>query len=87
MITRITGKNQVTVPARIVAMEGMEPGTRLEWIPTDRDHVIEVRVLPNIAGVASTLRGRGARYAKQAGGAVDRLMGDRRREDREAEAR
>ena len=87
MVTRVTGKNQVTIPARIVAMEGMEPGTRLEWIPTDRDHVIEVRVLPNIARVASALRGRGARYAKQAGSAVDRLMDERRRADREANPR
>ena len=87
VITRVTGKNQVTIPARIVAMEGMEPGTRLEWSPTDREHVIEVRVLPNIARVASALRGRGARYAKPAGSVVDRLMDERRREDREAEHR
>lgn len=87
MITRVTGKNQVTIPARIAAMEGMEPGTRLEWVPTDREHVIEVRVLPNIARVASALRGRGAKYAKRAGSVVDRLMDERRREDREAEPR
>ena len=87
MIARVTGKNQVTIPARIAAMAGMEPGTRLEWIPTDREHVIDVRVLPNIARVASALRGRGARYAKEAGSAVERLMDERRREDREAEHR
>lgn len=87
MVTRVTGKNQVTIPARIAAMEGMEPGTRLEWVQTDREHVIEVRVLPNIARVASALRGRGARYAKQAGSAVDRLMDERRLEDRETEPR
>lgn len=87
MITTITGKNQVTVPARIVALAGMEPGTRLEWIPTEREHVIEVRVLPNITRVAAGLRGRGARHRKLPGSAVDRLMIDRRREDRETEPR
>ena len=87
MVTTITGKNQVTIPARIVALEGMEPGTRLEWIPTDREHVIEVRVLPNIARVASALRGRGVRFQKRGGSAVERLMSERQREDREAETR
>ena len=67
----------MTVPARIVALAGMEPGTRLDWIPTDREHVIEVRVHRNIARVAGDLRGRGARYRKQQGSAVDRLMRDR----------
>ena len=42
---------------------------------------------PDFGRVASALRGRGARYAKQAGGAVDRLMVERQREDREAEPR
>ena len=87
MVTTITGKNQVTIPARIVALEGMEPGTRLEWIPTDREHVIEVRVLRNIARVASDLRGRGVRFQKRGGSAVERLMSERQREDREAETR
>ncbi len=68
-------------------MEGMEPGTRLEWTPTDRDHVIEVRVLPNIARVASSLRGRGARYTERAGSAVERLMEERQQEDHEADPR
>ena len=86
MVTTITG-NQVTVPARMVALAGMEPGTRLEWIPTDCEHVIEVRVHRNIARVAGDLRGRGAHYRKQQGSAVDRLMRDRQREDRETERR
>ena len=57
------------------------------WTPTDREHVTEVRVPPNIARAASALRGRGARYASPTGSAVDRLVDERRREDREAEPR
>ena len=46
MITRITGKNQVTIPAEIARKEGVRPGTRLDWRSTDREHVLEVHVLP-----------------------------------------
>lgn len=33
MITTITGKNQVTVPASIVSQYNMRAGTRLDWEP------------------------------------------------------
>ena len=36
---------------------------------------------------ASRLRGRGARFRKQEGSAVERLMRERQRDDREAEPR
>lgn len=83
MITTITGKNQVTVPAEIARKEGMRPGTRLEWRATDRAHVLEVRVLPDPASLASYLRGRGNRARRHSGSAVDRLVRERSDEDRQ----
>jgi bifunctional DNA-binding transcriptional regulator/antitoxin component of YhaV-PrlF toxin-antitoxin module len=79
--TRITGKNQVTVPAEIVKKEGMRPGTRLEWRTTDREHVLEIHVLPDAATLAAALRGRGNTHRRKDGSAVDRLIAERARDD------
>ena len=81
MITTVTGKNQVTVPAAIAAAEAIEPGTRLQWSATEQEHVLEVRVLPSVAGVAAGLRGRGLRHRRRTGSAVDALVQERERED------
>ena len=83
MITTVTGKNQVTVPATVAAAEGIAPGTRFAWSFTEREHVLEVRVLQSVPEVAADLRGRGARYRNRPGSAVDALLREREREDRE----
>ena len=82
MITTITGKNQVTVPAEIVSKAGLKPGTRLDWRSTDRKNVLEVRILPDTASLAESLRGRGKVTRQQGGSAVRRLVREREGEDR-----
>ncbi len=82
MITKVTGKNQVTVPAEIVDKAGLKPGSRLEWHLTDRKDVLEVRVLPDQASLAEALRGRGRTSLKKRGSPVDRLIAERSLEDR-----
>ena len=82
MITTVTGKNQVTVPAEIVRKEGLRPGTRLEWRSTEREHVLEVRVLPDPASIAAYLRGRGNANRRLSGSPVDRLVRERKNEAR-----
>ena len=77
----MTGKNRVTVPSEIVAKAGLKPGTRLDWSATDREGVLEVRVLPDPATFAAGLRGRGNRYKKRQGSAVDRLHREREQAD------
>lgn len=81
MITRITGKNQVTVPAEIVDKAGLKAGTRLDWRITDREGVLEVRVLPDRVTLAAGLRGRGNGFRQQDGSAVARLHGERERDE------
>jgi bifunctional DNA-binding transcriptional regulator/antitoxin component of YhaV-PrlF toxin-antitoxin module len=78
----MTGKNQITVPAEIARREGLRPGTRLEWRSTDREHVIEVRVLPALASVAARLRGQGNAFRRLPGSAIDHLVRERESEDR-----
>ena len=81
VITRVTGKNQVTVPAEIVGKAGLKPGTRLEWQLTDRKDVLEVHVLPDRPSVAEALRGRGRKSLKKKGSPVDRLVAERSLEE------
>lgn len=81
MITRITGKNQVTVPAEIVGKAGLKAGTRLDWRTTDREGVLEVHVLPDLVTLAAGLRGRGIRFRRSEGSAVDRLHREREQEE------
>jgi len=81
VITRITGKNQVTVPAEIVGKAGLKPGTRLDWRTTDREGVLEIHVLPDQAAFAARLRGRGNSFRKREGSPVDRLHRDREQEE------
>ncbi len=82
MITRVTGKNQVTIPAEIARAEGMRRGTRLQWRTTNRAHVLEVQVLPDRHSLASHLRGRGNAHRRQSGSPVRRLVREREREER-----
>ena len=81
MITRITGKNQVTVPAEIVGKAGLKAGTRLDWRTTDREGVLEVHVLPDKVELAASLRGRGKGLKRPEGSAVDRLHQEREQEE------
>lgn len=74
-------RNQVTVPAEIVAKAGLKPGTRLDWSTTDREGVLEVRVLPDQATLVAGLRGRGNGYKRLQGSAVDRLHRERDHEE------
>jgi bifunctional DNA-binding transcriptional regulator/antitoxin component of YhaV-PrlF toxin-antitoxin module len=81
VITKITGKNQVTVPAEIVGKARLKPGTRLDWRTTDREDVLEVRVLPDQAAFAAGFRGRGNRFKRTVGSAVDGLHREREQEE------
>jgi AbrB family looped-hinge helix DNA binding protein len=87
VITRITGKNQVTVPAEVVQKAGLKPGSRLEWPTTDRADILEVRVLPDPASLAQALRGAGKRSLRKRGSPVARLVAERSREDPAGNAR
>jgi bifunctional DNA-binding transcriptional regulator/antitoxin component of YhaV-PrlF toxin-antitoxin module len=66
MITKVTGKHQVTIPAKLASAMGIASGTRLEWAPADSPGEIRVRVLPSRRAVANTLLGAGRKLAYQA---------------------
>lgn len=58
MITTITHKNMITVPAKIAQQYGIKPGYRLEWIAVDREQIL-VRVIPDRRELSRQLLGKG----------------------------
>jgi bifunctional DNA-binding transcriptional regulator/antitoxin component of YhaV-PrlF toxin-antitoxin module len=83
MITTITGKNQVTVPARLAARADLHPGTRLDWELAESGDTLIAHVLPDVATLASRLRGAGRKHLRGGGSAVRNLIRERAREDAE----
>ena len=81
MITKVTGKNQVTIPAEIAAKMSLHKGSRFEWKLTDKKNVLEVRVLPDMSSIAESLKGKG-KALKKRGSAVGRLITEREQESR-----
>ena len=47
MITTLTGKNQITIPAALSAKLKLKPGTRLEWMAADAPDEIRCRIILN----------------------------------------
>ncbi|MEI6340505.1 MAG: AbrB/MazE/SpoVT family DNA-binding domain-containing protein [Verrucomicrobiota bacterium] len=64
MTTTVTGKNQITVPAAIVARFALRPGSRIEWVFGEAEDEFRCRVVPDPAVLARRLRGAGRRHLK-----------------------
>lgn len=80
MITTVTQKNMVTIPAELSRQMGIVPGFRLDWRPGKQQDEIQVRVLPTRATLARRLLGAGKRYGPERD-AVGELVDERRSED------
>lgn len=64
MITTVTQKNMVTIPAKIGRRYNIKPGYRLEWQPQEEDTIL-VRVIPDRGELARRLLGSGRRFAPE----------------------
>ncbi len=64
MITTVTQKNMVTVPAKIAQQYGIKPGYRLEWVAMDDERLL-VRVIPDRRELSRRLLGKGRALAPQ----------------------
>ena len=78
MITTVTGKNQITIPAKLARELAISPGTKLDWTKGEAG-VLVVKIIPNRAELARRLAGRGRRHLRE--GSVP--IHDRVREDRQ----
>jgi len=59
MITTVTGKHQVTIPAKLANAMGIVPGSRLEWRSTTTPAEMCIRILPDRRSIANALLGAG----------------------------
>ncbi len=65
MITAITQKNRVTIPAEIGRLFGIKPGYELNWQPIEGKEEILVRIIPHRGELARRLLGTGKRTSKR----------------------
>jgi bifunctional DNA-binding transcriptional regulator/antitoxin component of YhaV-PrlF toxin-antitoxin module len=84
MITTLTGRNQITIPASLASRFSLKPGTRIEWLPGDAPDEIRCRIVPDPARLAEDLKGAGRKYLRpEQPHPLDRLAGERVAEDTE----
>jgi AbrB family looped-hinge helix DNA binding protein len=81
MITKVTGKNQVTIPVTIAEKLAIHRGSRLDWRILDDGQAVEVRVLPTRGEMARKLWGAGSMQARPGSDAVAVLIEQRVRDD------
>jgi bifunctional DNA-binding transcriptional regulator/antitoxin component of YhaV-PrlF toxin-antitoxin module len=79
MITTVTGKNMVTIPAELGRQMEIGPGARLSWRQGHGADELVVRVIPARATLARRLRGAGRRHAPKRD-AIAELIDERRAE-------
>jgi antitoxin component of MazEF toxin-antitoxin module len=83
MITTITGKNQVTLPAEIVRELELTPGTQLKW-SIGRDGSLIATPQPKRAQRAAALHGAGRKFLPPGVDPVRDLIAERLQEDADA---
>jgi len=81
MITKVTGKNQVTIPVTVAEQLAIHRGSRLDWRVLADGQSVEVRVLPTRGEVARKLWGAGRMLARPGSDAVAVLIKQRVRDD------
>jgi bifunctional DNA-binding transcriptional regulator/antitoxin component of YhaV-PrlF toxin-antitoxin module len=80
MITTITGKNQVTLPAEIVKALALTPGMRLAW-RIGPDGTLVATPQPSRAQRAGALLGTGRKYLRPSSDPVRDLIAERAQDD------
>lgn len=82
MITTVTQKNMVTIPAAVARELGIVPGYKLAWRVHNGELV--AHVIPDRGTLAARLKGSGARHSPNID-AVKALVSERERDDRDEE--
>ena len=82
MITTVTGKNQITIPAKLARQLGIEPGQRTEWSVNAED-ILVGRLLPNRGDLAQRATVMGKAWLKEGVDPVAGLVAERATSDAE----
>ncbi len=80
MITTITGKNQVTLPAKLIRELDWKPGTQLEWTKTTEGALV-ARRRPTRGELGRELQTLMKKYIKPGESVVEGLLRDRAEDD------
>ena len=80
MITTVTGKNQITIPARLASQLDIQPGTRIDW-SIDEMGVLIARPLPRRSELARRVAGMGRPWLTQGANPIADLIHERAAED------
>ena len=64
MITTVTGKNPITIPAAIANRFGLKSGTRIDWQIGSKPDEFLCTVVPEPSDIAARLRGAGKQFLK-----------------------
>ena len=82
MITKVTGKNQITIPAEIARKLNIESGQRIDW-RIDEDGNLVVKLLPKRGELARQVAGMGREWLEEGADPVAELIEERRRADKD----
>jgi AbrB family looped-hinge helix DNA binding protein len=80
MITTVTGKNQITIPAKLAGELDIRPGTRLDW-SLGEDGVLIAKPLPRRGELARQIAGMGRAWLTEGADPIADLIDERARED------
>jgi len=81
MMTTVTQKNMVTIPAEVGRRFGIRPGWRLDWQPVEGRDEILVRVIPDRGELARRLLGAGRQFSPERD-SVAELIAEREKEEK-----
>ena len=82
MITTVTGKNQITIPAKLARKLGIQPGQRIDW-SVGEEGVLTARLLPSQSELARQAAGMGRQWLQDGVDPVADLSEERENADKE----
>lgn len=82
MITTVTGKNQITIPAKLARKLGIQPGQRIDW-SVGEEGVLTARLLPSRSELARQAAGMGRQWLQDGVDPVADLIEERENADKE----
>jgi AbrB family looped-hinge helix DNA binding protein len=80
MITSVTGKNQITIPAKLARQLEIEPGTQIDW-SIGSENVLIARLLPKRGVRARRAAGMGKEWLDAGDDPVAELIAERVQDD------
>jgi len=82
MITTVTGKNQITIPAKLASQLDIQAGTRIDWSVGD-EGVLIARLLPHRSELARQAAGMARQWLAPGADPVAELIQERLQDDDE----